>query len=89
MYGPPCLGLPGLCLDRWLDLDLLRSAGGVRPSATAAAEPDASLSRVGIGDALVALPRPAGLFVGLVYIQIDAKQVTNMVKMTSCILKGK
>ena len=65
LYGPPCLGSPGLFLDRWLDLDLLRSAGGVRPSAAAAVEPDASSSRVGIGDVLVALPRPAGLFVGL------------------------
>ena len=63
LNGPPCLGSPGLCLERWLDLDLLRSAGVARPSA--AVEPAASSSRVaGGGDGLFVRPaRP--LLVGL------------------------
>ena len=63
LNGPPCLGSPGLCLERWLDLDLLRSAGVARPSA--AVEPDASSSRV-VGGVDVLFVRPARpLFVGL------------------------
>merc|ERR1711860_304669 len=62
---PPSLGSRGLCLERWLDLDLLRSAGVARPSAAAAVEPAASSSRVvGGGDGLFVRPaRP--LLVGL------------------------
>ena len=66
LNSPPCLGSGGLRLDRWLDLDRLRSArGGVRCSAAAAAGSGDSDSSVGIGKFLVALARPVCLFVGL------------------------
>ena len=53
---PPSLSSRGLCLERWLDLDRLRSLDVAWPPAAAAVGPATSSSRVdGSGDCLFVL----------------------------------